>query len=83
MFLKKDFLAKRKNNPKLVYPGIRYAHEKKLNFLCKKFFTKFDLRLKKKHETLAQFKITKGNFKIFFCCHQKMLVIQFSNMEIV
>ena len=65
MFLKQNFHAKRKNNPKLVYPGIRYAHKKKLNFLCKIFFSKFNLRLKKKQKILVQFKITWGNFKIF------------------
>ena len=84
----KSYEEKRKKNPILVYPGLRYTH-KKLNFACKIFFsknvclnTKINLRLEKKHEKFLG-AISKILRKIFVVAIKKMLVIQFPYMEIV
>ena len=55
----KSYEEKKKNNPILVYPGLRYTHKKKFQkcFLS----TKINLRLKKKDKQIFE-----GNFKNIF-----------------
>ena len=42
----KSYEEKTKENPLLVYPGLRYTH-KKLNFACKFFSQKFFVSVRK------------------------------------
>ena len=55
----KNYAEKRKKNPMVVYPGLRYTH-KKLNFACKIFFFKKCL-----FEYENQFAVEKKTQKIF------------------
>ena len=80
----KSYEEKRKENPILVYLGLRYTH-KKLNFACKIFVFKKCL-----FEYENQFAVEKkykkflgGISKILFVVAIKKIVIQFPYMEIV
>ena len=83
-FFDKSYEEKRKKNPILVYPGLRYTH-KNLNFAGKLFFFKECLLEYENQFAVKKYKTQKKfweRFKKYFAI-KKMLVIHFPYMEIV
>ena len=74
---RKVMTRKGKKNPKLVYPGLRYTHKKRL------FEYENQFRLKKKTQKNFWEQFQKYFEKFFFVAIKKMLFTHFPYMEIV